>query len=109
VLLRGRVLSKYADFPWCGGSFLSGADVRRNTDNCVWRGVFLCGMFSAVGVEFPTEDLEGRIRKLCAMAVAARESEWVPILSELRSLIHNHVTHVREQAAVALVGRNDAA
>jgi len=32
-------------------------------------------MFSAVGVEFPTEDLEGRIRKLCAMAVAARESE----------------------------------
>lgn len=38
---------------------------------------------------------EQRIRELCAMAISARDSEWEPILDELRTLIHEHVVFLR--------------
>lgn len=38
---------------------------------------------------------EDRIRELCARAVSARESDWEPILAELRTLIHEHVLFLR--------------
>lgn len=38
---------------------------------------------------------EQRIRELCAMAISAREAEWEPILSELRTRIHEHVLFLR--------------
>jgi hypothetical protein len=33
------------------------------------------------------------------MAISARESEWEPILSELRTLIHEHVLFLRAVTA----------
>jgi hypothetical protein len=42
---------------------------------------------------------EQRIRELCALAISARESEWEPILSELRTLIHEHVLFLRAVTA----------
>ena len=42
---------------------------------------------------------EERIRELCAMAISARESEWEPILMELRTLIHEHVRFLRAVTA----------
>ena len=69
--------------------------------------VAFCGIFHYV--EFPTDSLEYRIRELCARAIAAPESEWEPILSELRSLIHDHVSRARDLAAAAFPRGNDAA
>ena len=62
-------------------------------------GLSLCGNFQSV--EFPTDSVEYRIRELCARAIAAPESEWEPILSEVRSLIHHHVSRAKELAAAA--------
>ncbi len=42
---------------------------------------------------------EERIRELCALAISARTKEWEPILSELRSLIHEHVLFLRAVTA----------
>ena len=58
---------------------------------------------------FPTDSLEDRIRDLCARAISASESESEPILSELRSLIHDHVKRAKDLATDAFWGRDDAA
>jgi hypothetical protein len=42
---------------------------------------------------------EERIRELCALAISARGSEWEPILTELRTLIHEHVLFLRAVTA----------
>ena len=52
-------------------------------------------------MSFPADSIEDRIRELCAKAVLAPESEWEPIVAELKSLIHEHVTRTREIAAAS--------
>ena len=60
-----------------------------------------------------TGNSEDRIRQLCARALAAPETEWQPILSELQAMIHEHVNRARDlasaAAAVALLERNEVA
>jgi hypothetical protein len=60
-------------------------------------------------VGFPTDNLEDRIRELCAKAVAAPESESESILSELRAMIHEHVNRARDLAVEAFLKGDDAA
>ena len=52
-------------------------------------------------VSSPTDSFEERIRELCARALAASESECKPIIDELKSLIHGHVTRARELAVAS--------
>src|SRR4029077_11450904 len=59
-------------------------------------GLSLCAIFQSV--EFPTDTVEYRIRERCARAIAAPDSEWAPILCELKSLIHKHVTRAKTPA-----------
>jgi hypothetical protein len=53
-------------------------------------------------VSSPADSIKDRIRELCALAVLAPESEWEPIVAELKALIHDHVTRAREIAAASL-------
>jgi len=47
--------------------------------------------------------LEDRIRELCGEAIAAQETESDPILSKLRSALHEHSERLRKLAAARLV------
>ena len=58
---------------------------------------------------FPTDDIEDRIRELCAKAISAPESESESVLTELKSLIHDHVTRARDLAADGFLKGDDAA
>ena len=55
------------------------------------------GVCQILGVSGPAN--EDRIRELCAMAISAQGSEWEPILSELRAVIHDHVRFLRAVTA----------
>jgi hypothetical protein len=67
----------------------------------------LSGILSAVSS--PADSIEDRIRELCARAASAPESEWEPIVAELKSLIHEYVTRTRELAAASFPKRKDDA
>jgi len=55
-------------------------------------------------VQAEIEELDARIRLLCARIVKADDSEIPVILRELRTAIHEHTTRVR-QLALATVER----
>lgn len=59
-------------------------------------------------VTVTTPSVEEKIRELCARAISANESDWEPILSELNSLIHNHVIQARTRVADILLRRADS-
>lgn len=46
--------------------------------------------------------LEDRIRRLCARAVCADDSEAEVILAELRAALHEHIRFTRQLAAATL-------
>lgn len=48
--------------------------------------------------------LEDHIRDLCAQIIAAPESELEPVLSELKSALHEHSIKLRKLAAEKLTG-----
>ena len=52
------------------------------------------------GVGVPLED---RIRRLCGEAVAAPQGDLDPILLELQAALREHIEHIRQLAAKALV------
>jgi hypothetical protein len=60
-------------------------------------------------VSSPRDSVEDRIRELCALAASAPESEWEPIVDELKSLIHEHVTRARTLAKISFPKHDDAA
>jgi hypothetical protein len=60
-------------------------------------------------VSSPADSIEDRIRMLCARVVSAPESESGPIVSELKSLLHEHVTRARELAVASFPQKKDDA
>lgn len=47
----------------------------------------------------PSRDLESRIRDLCAKVITVPEPELAPLLSELKSALHEHSARLRKMAA----------
>ena len=46
----------------------------------------------------PSRRLDDRIRELCARAVTADESDFLGVVSDLRSALHEHVVGMRKMA-----------
>ena len=50
----------------------------------------------------PSLRLEGRIRELCALAIAANTTNFAEVLAELRSALHQHSEQLRRLARLQL-------
>jgi hypothetical protein len=53
----------------------------------------------------PSRRLEDRIRELCAQAVVADDTTLPSVISELRSVMHEHIEGLRRMAVQQLAGK----
>jgi len=53
----------------------------------------------------PSSRLDDRIRELCAQAIAADNTSFAEVLSELQSALHEHTARLRGAAMRELIAR----
>jgi hypothetical protein len=63
--------------------------------------------FLVQGFYVPSRRLEDKIRHVCSLATVAESHDAWLILSELRTLLHQHIEHLRMVAAGKISGKRE--
>jgi hypothetical protein len=82
---------------------------KRNTVNTLQDVRYSPTLRTMAGYSVQIVDYAQRVREICAQLSTARDSEWQPLLEELREVLREHDRWVRIVAAATLKNSIDSA